>query len=98
MPGSSGDAAPGPAEANGDGDDGVYVDEEAVLRDWEALREDFDDPLDEERAFYCKILGGMWTAAHKLVPADAVVCMARAGLPRQWCVEYRWPKQCALYF
>ena len=98
MPGSSGDAAPGPAEANGDGDDGVYVDEEAVLRDCEALPEDFDDPLDEERASCCKILGGKWTAAHKLVPADAVVCMARAGLPRQWCAEYRWPKQCALYF
>ncbi len=86
-PGSSGDAVPHPA-ARGDGDDGADIDGEAAVEELAALREEAYDPEDEERCFYCRIFGGTWTAAHKLVPSDAVVGLARAGLAKDWCPNF----------
>lgn len=48
--------------------------------------------------FYTEILGGTWTAKHKHVVSDAVVGLARAGMPKTWCKLYKWPKQMAVYY
>ena len=66
-----------------EGDDHA-VDELRAERLWWAW--DRQDEMD----FYCRILGGRWTAANRGVAFDAVLASPRSWA-KGWCEEYSWP-------
>ena len=68
------------------------VDEDGVWEELAALREEFHNPEEAAMQFYTRIMGGVWTAAHCLVAANAVSMFARGGLATRWATRYKWPK------
>ena len=68
------------------------VDEDGVWEELAALREEFHNPEEAAMQFYTRIMGGVWTAAHCMVAANAVSMFARGGLATTWATRYKWPK------
>ena len=71
-------------------DDDEHVDVDAELAE---IRSRWEADAAEEEWFYHRILGGHWTAEHRGVVADGVAGYPRAGLPMQWAITYKWPRQ-----
>lgn len=76
-------------EAGFEGDVGVTLGMIRAL--WEA-------DADSEQWFYHRVLGGRRTAAHLGVAADRIAGFARAGMAKQWCGLFSWPRQFSCAF
>ena len=53
---------------------------------------------DEDSYFFVMVRGGAWTLEHKGVAADACAGKARAGLPRTWCNDFKYPMMLSASF
>ena len=61
------------------------------------LKEECAD--DEECLFfYTRLVCGTWHKIHMGVSAAAIIGVPRAGVPKEWCERFHFPKQMALYF
>ena len=67
------------------------VDEDRVWEELAALREESHNPEEAAMQFFTRIMGGVWTAAHCMVAANAVSMFARGGLATRWARRYKWP-------
>lgn len=71
------------------------IDSELVMPDLAAMGVEAYEPEYERVDFYPRMLGGSWTASNTSIVSDAWGGFARAGLAREWCDEFQWPKQMA---